>query len=114
MLFSGAPGTILRMVPVPPDEPLRSALRRLGERGVRAERFLDSAYRQLSAGDDDPVAPQHAPYALREALMANRGTGGIAPARHPRGGGRTSYVAGVSGLRTMRGSPRASADSKTS
>ena len=32
----------------PPDEPLHTALRRLGDHGVRAERFLDSAAKHLN------------------------------------------------------------------
>jgi hypothetical protein len=63
----------------PPDEPLRTALRRLGEHGVRAERFLDSAVRHLNEPRDDPAAPQHASYATREALMSIVERGGARP-----------------------------------
>lgn len=65
------------MGPAPPDETLRDALRRLGENGVRAEQFLDSAAEHLS--HDGPLAPQHAAYAVREALMSIVKLGGKPP-----------------------------------
>ena len=67
------------MFATPPDEPLRTALRRLGEYGARGERFLDSAVRHLNEPGDDPAAPQHAAYALREALMSIIERGGPRP-----------------------------------
>ncbi|MGZ6692846.1 MAG: hypothetical protein ACXVHQ_36245 [Solirubrobacteraceae bacterium] len=62
-----------------PDETLRAALRRLGEQGIRAEQFLESSAVQLNS--DQPLAAEHAAYALREALMAIVHLGG----RRPRG-----------------------------
>src|SRR4051794_32293285 len=59
-----------------PDKTLRQALR-LGERGVRAEEFLDSAAEQLISGQ--PQAAQHAAYALREALVSIVKLGGARP-----------------------------------
>jgi hypothetical protein len=56
------------MAPTPPDDALRNALRRLDEHGVRADQFLNSVARQLIS--DQPLAAQHAAYALREALMS--------------------------------------------
>ncbi|WP_156028186.1 hypothetical protein [Candidatus Solirubrobacter pratensis] len=67
------------MSTAPLDEPLRTALRRLGEHGERAERFLDSALRHLNEPGDDRAAPQHAAYALREALMSIVERGGARP-----------------------------------
>lgn len=65
------------MGPAPPDDDLRASLRRLGENGERAERFLDSAVEHLSS--DRPLAAQHAAYALREALMSIVKLGGARP-----------------------------------
>src|SRR4051794_24830504 len=65
------------MAPTPPDETLRHALRRLGQDGVRAEQFLDSAAGQLRS--DEPLAAQHTAYALREALMSIIKLGGARP-----------------------------------
>jgi hypothetical protein len=65
------------MGPARPDDDLRSALRRLGEGGVRAEEFLDRAADVLAS--DEPRAPQLAAYALREALTAIVQLGGKAP-----------------------------------
>ena len=67
------------MAAEPPDETLRAALRRLGGQGIRAEQFLESAAAQLNS--DQPLAAEHAAYALREALMAIVHLGG----RRPRG-----------------------------
>jgi hypothetical protein len=71
--------TSIRMSASPPDGPLRTALRRFGEHGARAERFLDSAVRHLNDPGADPAAPQHASYALREALMSIVERGGARP-----------------------------------
>jgi hypothetical protein len=60
-----------------PNETLRKALRRLGEYGVRAEEFLDSAAEHL--GSDHARAAQHAAYAIREALMSIVKLGGARP-----------------------------------
>jgi hypothetical protein len=62
-----------------PDEALRTALRRLGEHGARAERFLGSAAKHLNDAGADPMATYHTAYALREALMAIVERGGARP-----------------------------------
>jgi hypothetical protein len=65
------------MGPASPDQTLREALRRLGENGVRAELFLDSAAEHLS--NQGGLASQHAAYAVREALMSIVKLGGKPP-----------------------------------
>ena len=64
------------MAPERPDQTLRDALRRLGENGARAERFLASAAEHL--GSDAPPTTQHAAYAVREAFMSKRKGDGLA------------------------------------
>src|SRR5947209_10784536 len=63
----------------PLSESLRAGLRRLGEHGGRAELFLRSAAVHLNAAAEDPMAPHHAAYAMREALMAIVERGGARP-----------------------------------
>lgn len=63
----------------PPDESLHTVLRRLGDHGVRAERFLDSAAKHLNDPGPDAAVTQHVAYALREALMAIVERGGVRP-----------------------------------
>jgi hypothetical protein len=64
---------------VPPDEPLRKALLRLGDQGDRAQQFLDSAAKHLNDPGTDPMATHHAAYALREALTSIVALGGAPP-----------------------------------
>ena len=63
----------------PPDEPLRAALLRLGDQGDRAHRFLRSGVKHINDAAADPMATQHAAYALREALMSIVELGGARP-----------------------------------
>ncbi len=71
--------TIREMSAAPPDDPLRTALGRLGDQGERADRFLQSAAKHLNDAGADPVASHHAAYALREALMSIVELGGVRP-----------------------------------
>jgi hypothetical protein len=73
------PDTISEMSAAPPDEPLRTALLRLGDQGERAQRFVDSAAKHLDDAAADPMASHHAAYALREALMSIVELGGARP-----------------------------------
>ena len=63
----------------PPDASLRTALRRLGDQGERAERFLESAAKHLNDASADPLTGHHAAHALREALMSIVELGGVRP-----------------------------------